>query len=81
MQKIIDISPLISEKSEVYTVPEAPKPVGPYPHARQEGGFIYVSGTDLIPELHKHNEAKKGIGQVIMFLVGIGLMLGLLVLE
>jgi len=42
------------------------------------GGFIYVAGTDLIPELHKHNEGKKGIFQVISFLVGIGLMMGLL---
>ena len=45
------------------------------------GGFIYVAGTDLIPELHKHNEAKKAIGQVVMFLIGIGLMMGLLFFE
>lgn len=45
------------------------------------GGFIYVAGTDLIPELHKHNEGKKGIFQVIAFLTGIGLMLGLLLAD
>ena len=45
------------------------------------GGFVYIAGTDLIPELHKHNEGKKGIAQVAMFLAGIGLMLGLLFLE
>lgn len=45
------------------------------------GGFIYIAGTDLIPELHKHNEARKGIWQTIMFLIGIGLMVGLLILE
>ncbi len=45
------------------------------------GGFIYVAGTDLIPELHKQNEAKKGIFQVLAFLVGIGLMLGILLVE
>ena len=45
------------------------------------GGFIYVAGTDLIPELHKHNEFKKGVIQVIAFLVGIGLMLGILLME
>jgi zinc and cadmium transporter len=45
------------------------------------GGFIYVAGTDLIPELHKHNEAKKGVIQVLAFLVGIGLMLGILLAE
>lgn len=45
------------------------------------GGFIYVAGTDLIPELHKQNEAKKGVFQVLAFLVGIGLMLGILLVE
>ena len=45
------------------------------------GGFIYVAGTDLIPELHKHNEGRKGIIQVISFMLGIVLMLGLLLVE
>ncbi|MFZ2187987.1 MAG: ZIP family metal transporter [Candidatus Moraniibacteriota bacterium] len=45
------------------------------------GGFIYIAGTDLIPELHKQNEAKKGVLQVLAFLVGIGLMLGMLLME
>jgi zinc and cadmium transporter len=45
------------------------------------GGFVYIAGTDLIPELHKNTEAKKGIVQLITFLAGIGLMLGLLMLE
>lgn len=45
------------------------------------GGFIYVAGTDLIPELHKQNEARKGVFQVLAFLIGIGLMLGILLAE
>lgn len=45
------------------------------------GGFVYIAGTDLIPEMHKHTEVKKGIWQLLTFLVGIGLMLGLLLLE
>lgn len=45
------------------------------------GGFIYIAGTDLIPELHKHTEIKKGIYQLVAFIVGIGLMLGLLMVE
>jgi zinc and cadmium transporter len=45
------------------------------------GGFIYIAGTDLIPELHKHNEAKKGVLQTVAFLVGIGLMLAILLAE
>lgn len=45
------------------------------------GGFVYIAGTDLIPELHKHTDIKKGIYQLLTFMVGIGLMLGLLMLE
>lgn len=45
------------------------------------GGFVYIAGTDLIPELHKHTDVKKGIWQLLTFLAGIGLMLGLLILE
>ncbi len=45
------------------------------------GGFIYIAGTDLIPELHKHNETKKGILQAVAFVIGIGLMLGMLMFE
>jgi zinc and cadmium transporter len=45
------------------------------------GGFIYIAGTDLIPELHKQNETKKGIIQTLVFLAGIGLMAVLLFLE
>lgn len=45
------------------------------------GGFIYIAGTDLIPELHKHSEAKKGVIQAVTFLLGIGLMLGMLFFE
>ncbi|MFA6047845.1 MAG: ZIP family metal transporter [Parcubacteria group bacterium] len=45
------------------------------------GGFVYIAGTDLIPELHKHTEIRKGIAQLLAFVLGIGLMLGLLMLE
>lgn len=45
------------------------------------GGFIYVAGTDLIPELHKHNTTKHGIIQILTFMAGIGIMLGLLALD
>lgn len=44
------------------------------------GGFVYIAGTDLIPELHKHHEGGKGIVQVLVFVAGISLMLLLLVL-
>lgn len=45
------------------------------------GGFIYIAGSDLIPELHKEGGAKKGIIQLIFFILGILIMLGLLMLE
>jgi zinc and cadmium transporter len=44
------------------------------------GGFIYVAGTDLIPELHKHNETRQGIFQALTFVLGIAIMLGLLLI-
>jgi len=45
------------------------------------GGFIYIASADLIPELHKNTEPKKSIGQIVLFMVGIGLMISLLFLE
>jgi len=39
------------------------------------GGFIYIAGSDLIPELHKESEATKSFMQLISFLFGIGIML------
>lgn len=38
------------------------------------GGFLYIAGSDLIPELHKDFSVKKSIWQLIFFLIGIGLM-------
>jgi zinc and cadmium transporter len=45
------------------------------------GGFIYIAGTDLIPELHKHKELKQAIFQTIAFICGIALMFAMLWLE
>ncbi|MCX5725633.1 MAG: ZIP family metal transporter, partial [Candidatus Saganbacteria bacterium] len=41
------------------------------------GGFIYIAGSDLIPELHKEVEIKRSLGQLISLSLGIGLMLAL----
>lgn len=38
------------------------------------GGFIYVSASDLIPELHKERGLKKSIASLICFLLGAGFM-------
>jgi len=45
------------------------------------GTFIYIGGSDLIPELHKHQGLVKGILQFITFMLGIGIMMLTLLLE
>ena len=45
------------------------------------GGFIYIAGSDLIPELHKETEVKRSFMQLIAFLLGIGVMALLRLLE
>ncbi|HIH05182.1 TPA: ZIP family metal transporter, partial [Candidatus Woesearchaeota archaeon] len=45
------------------------------------GGFIYIAGADLIPELHKETETKKSLMQVAIILFGFAVMAGLLLLE
>jgi zinc and cadmium transporter len=45
------------------------------------GGFIYIAGTDLIPELHKNPNIKESILQLIFIIIGIGAMALVLLLE
>ena len=45
------------------------------------GGFIYIAGSDLIPELHKETNIKKSIIQLISLILGAVTMLALLLLE
>ena len=42
------------------------------------GGFIYIAGADLIPEIHKETELSTSILQIICILLGIGIMYSLL---
>jgi len=44
------------------------------------GGFLYIANADLIPELHKDVDPKNSLIQLISFIVGVGLMIGLLYL-
>jgi len=44
------------------------------------GNFIYIASSDLIPELHKETKIKKGLIQIVTFLLGVGVMYGLLIL-
>jgi zinc and cadmium transporter len=45
------------------------------------GSFIYIAGSDLIPELHKEGELKKGMLQLLIFMAGIAVMYSLTFLE
>jgi zinc and cadmium transporter len=45
------------------------------------GWFIYIAGSDLIPELHKENKTWQAILQILAFVAGIWVMSLLLLLE
>ncbi|MBI4116647.1 ZIP family metal transporter [Candidatus Pacearchaeota archaeon] len=45
------------------------------------GGFIYIAGSNLIPELHKEFTVKKAIIELITFALGILVMVALLWIE
>ncbi len=45
------------------------------------GGFIYIAGSDLIPELHKDFSTKKALIQLFFFVLGILIIGALLFLE
>lgn len=45
------------------------------------GGFIYIAGSDLVPEIHKTSDPKKSLIQFIFILGGIALMFGFLMIE
>lgn len=45
------------------------------------GGFLYIAGSDLIPELHKETKVWISIGQIAAFVLGILIMMALLLLE
>lgn len=45
------------------------------------GNFLYIAGSDLIPELHKETGLKQSTVQLIALLAGIAFMAGLMMLE
>jgi zinc transporter ZupT len=45
------------------------------------GGFIYIAGSDLVPELNKELRPSKSIIQMLAMATGVGLMLLLDLLE
>jgi zinc and cadmium transporter len=42
------------------------------------GGFLYIAGSNLIPELHKHCKMKESMYHLIAMVAGIAIMVGLL---
>lgn len=45
------------------------------------GGFIYLAGSDLVPELHKERQLGKSVIQMLAIGLGVGLMLLLTLFE
>lgn len=45
------------------------------------GGFLYISCSSLIPELHKECGWKESLWQILAFIAGIAIMVALLLLE
>jgi zinc and cadmium transporter len=45
------------------------------------GSFLYIAGTDLLPELHKTKQAKKSVLYILFLLLGVGIMYSLTLLE
>ena len=41
------------------------------------GGFVYIAGSDLIPELHKEPSLKKSLSAFSFFIIGIAFMLAI----
>jgi zinc and cadmium transporter len=41
------------------------------------GGFLYISASDLIPEVHRHSEEGKALVYFLLFVLGIAVMIGL----
>ncbi|MBI4650695.1 ZIP family metal transporter [Candidatus Desantisbacteria bacterium] len=45
------------------------------------GGFIYIAGVDLLPELKKETELNKSLLQMVSFILGMGIMVFFVYME
>ncbi len=45
------------------------------------GAFVYIAAADLIPELHHHTKGRDAWAILFFFVIGLGLMYGVLALE
>jgi zinc and cadmium transporter len=55
--------------------------LAPFLLAVAAGGFIYIAGADLIPELHRDCRKCKAVYQLAAIILGIGMMWGLVFIE
>ncbi|VVB68515.1 Zinc transporter ZupT [Candidatus Norongarragalina meridionalis] len=53
-----------------------PETFSPYLLSFGAGGFLYISCSDLIPEMHKNIDAKKSLLQLLMFALGVLVIVG-----
>lgn len=45
------------------------------------GGFIYIAGSDLMPEMHKETDSRKSFVQLLFFMLGVAMIATLLLFE
>jgi len=45
------------------------------------GGFLYIAGSDLIPELHHETKISTSLGQLLSIILGVGIMALLILLD
>lgn len=45
------------------------------------GGFLYLAGSDLLPQLHRESKPTTSLWQMILMLLGVGIMASLILLE
>lgn len=65
----------------VFLIGENIEQAVPLAAAFTAGGFIYIAGSDLVPELHKINGLRHTLLQILAVAVGFGLMLLLVFIE
>ena len=65
----------------VFALEPAGETIGPLMVAFGAGSFLYIAGSDLVPELHKTSNVKHTLLQFLALLIGIGIMFLLLFLE
>ena len=65
----------------VFAVGNASEPITRWLVPFAAGTFLYIAGSDLIPELHKEQSWRVGLAQITTFIMGLLVMMSLLWLE